>query len=131
MAKNSFFDAIKDFTEDVPKEIAKESATITKLIFESILEESPYDSGRFIGNWHIGPTDISYSTLDKTTALIKQTEVLSVITPEYFMKYDKAYMVNNVDYAKRIEEDGWADMGGRGKYAPVGKTLGKFSGGIA
>ena len=123
-----FFNAIKRFAEETPVEIAAETAKMTRGIFNTVIDYSPILSGRFVGNWQFGPTDVGFSTLDKSTWLAKQAEVNALFTTEYFLKYDKAYMINNVDYAKNVEELGWQKTVA---YAPVGKTLGKFSGGIA
>lgn len=122
-----FFNAIKRFAEETPKEVAEETAKVTRGVFNTIIDYSPMDTGRFLGNWQFGPTDVNYSTLEKSTWLAKQAEVNALFTAEYFLKYDKAYMINNVFYAKRVEELGWQKTAA---YAPVGKTLGKFSGGI-
>ena len=122
-----FFDAITRFADETPAEIAEETAKTTRGIFNTIIDYSPMDTGRFLGNWQIGPTDVNYSTLVNSSYLAKQAEVNSTITAQYFLKYDKAYMVNNVAYAKKVEEDGWQVTAA---YAPVGRTLGHFSGGI-
>lgn len=121
-----FFDAITRFTEEAETEIAEETAKTARGIFNTIIDYSPMDSGRFLGNWQFGPIDINYSTVEKSNYLAKQAEVNNLFTASYFLKYDKAYMVNNVLYAKKVEEDGWQITA---KYAPVARTLGHFSGG--
>lgn len=122
-----FFDAIKQFAEETPREIAEETAKVTRGIFNTIVDYSPYLTGRFIANWQIGPTDVNFSTMGTDTWLSKQAEINKTITPDYFLTHSAAYMVNNVDYAHNVEYDGWRITVA---YAPVGKTLGKYSGGV-
>ena len=145
MAKAAFFSEIREWTETTNTDIAKETVQVARTVFTMITDRSPILTGRFVANWHVGPTDVNYSTLGTMSWDQKISEIKAVLSDDYFLKYDKAYFVNNVEYAKRIEEDGWGDVGGRMAYspvanalkkigngfAPVGQTIGAISGGIA
>lgn len=131
MAKNNFFSDIKDWANTVEKEIAQDTAILTRTVFTMIIDRSPVASGRFMANWHIGPTDVNYSVNTTADWDAKIAELHRVIPLDYFLSHNTAYMVNNVFYAKRVEEDGWGDVGGRMAYAPVAKTFMKIGNGFA
>lgn len=130
MPKGNFFSDIIDWTKEAEIEIATETANVTKTIFKSIVLESPVRTGRFMFNWQIGPDSPNNSILGTTGKEGKYADIDSTITANYFLTHDRAYMINNTAYAWRVEYEGWRDVGGRGEYAPVGKTIGKFSGGV-
>lgn len=131
MARYNFFGGISDWANETQDEVAVESARIATTIFTMIVDRSPVLTGRFVANWLIGPTDANYSVNSTMSWDQKIADIKSTITKDYFKTHDRVYMVNNVNYAKRIEEDGWGDMGGRSAYAPVAGALKKIGNGFA
>lgn len=124
MAKNDFFNEISLWAKEANEEVAIETAQVARTIFTMIIDRSPYLTGRFIANWHVGPTDVNYSTMSTMNWDTKIAEINATITSDYFLKYDQAYLVNNVLYSDKVEH-GWP--GGRMGYAPVQGTMEKLT----
>ena len=128
MAKESFFDDIVKWTEEANEEVATETAATARTIFTMIVDRSPYLTGRFIANWHVGPTDVGYSTMATMDWDAKIAEIKSVVTNDYFLKHDSVYLVNNLTYTQNVEYTGWVNTVA---YAPVQKTITKIGNGFA
>lgn len=114
---------IAEWASNVQIEIAEESAETVRAIFRSVIKESPYKTGRFLANWHIGNSNVDYSATSTSNHSKKLAEINFEITDDYFLRNTSAFIVNNVSYAKEVEEDGWRKTG---PYAPIAKTLAKF-----
>ena len=125
---NNFFSEISEWSTDTKQEVAQEVSATARLIFTMVVDRSPYSSGKFIANWHVGPTDVNYSTMSTMDWDAKIAEIKSVITNDYFLKHDQVYLVNNLDYTTNVEYTGWAKTIA---YAPVQKTLTKIGNGFA
>lgn len=128
MPKNSFFTEIHEWTTRVEKEIAEDTSMVARQVFTMVIDRSPYLTGRFIANWHVGPTDVNYSTMSTMNWDAKIAEINATITADYFLKYDQVYLVNNLSYTTNVEYTGWAKTIA---YAPVAKTLSKIGNGFA
>jgi len=121
---SDFFSDIKLWTEEATTEVAAEVAATTRTIFTMVIDRSPKLTGRFLNNWHVGPTDVNYSVMGVSDWDAKIAEINATITADYFLTHKQAYLVNNVFYADKVEY-GWP--GGRMGYAPVGDTIMKLA----
>jgi len=118
--KDDFANGIEDWSRDTARWVSKESGKMVRQLFHQVLINSPIESGRFVSNWHVGPTTPSYSVMTIQDYVLKVNEVLTTINDNYFLTTNKAYLVNNVDYAGNVEVFGWLRTP---KYAPVGKAI--------
>jgi len=128
MARYNFALGISDWCNETKQEVAVETAQVARTIFTMVVDRSPYSSGKFIANWHVGPTDVNYSTMSTMNWDAKIAEINATITADYFLKYDRVYLVNNLSYTSNVEYTGWAKTIA---YAPVAKTLTKIGNGFA
>jgi len=113
---------IAEWASDAQIGVATDCARITRELFNWVIQLSPIDTGRFIANWHIGNDAPTHSVLSKSNYTVKQKEVNWTITDDFFLRNASAYIVNNVSYAKQVEEDGWKFTDA---YAPVAKAISK------
>ena len=118
------FSKISEWASDTQLKIAEETVKVARTVLYNVITESPYSTGRFLGNWQIGPNKNSYSLMTKATHEQKLQEITYTLTDDYFLIHKSIFIVNNVAYAKNVEELGWQRTG---KYAPVAKTLAKFN----
>lgn len=128
MARYNFALGISDWAKEANEEVAIETAQVARTIFTMIVDRSPMLTGRFIANWHVGPTDVNYSTMSTMSWDAKIAEINATIPADYFLKHDQVYLVNNLDYTQNVEYTGWAKTIA---YAPVAKTLTKIGNGFA
>lgn len=124
MDKDKFFSEISQWAKDSSTSVVEEMARTTRVIFTMVIDRSPRDTGRFINNWIVSPTDVSYSVIGTSDWDKKIAEMKSIITDDYFTKYNQAYIVNNLFYSDMVEH-GWP--GGRMGYAPVTETIEKLN----
>ena len=79
---------------------------ITFSLFREVVQRTPVDTGRLKGNWQVSqgaPATGTLTTLDPTGG-----GVLTKIMAGVGGLGTVNYMVNNLEYAQRIEYDGWS-----------------------
>lgn len=116
----SFGSEIAEWASTVQQEIYEESAQATRQLFHYVINLSPKKTGRFLANWQIGNSIPYYSISSTSTYEAKNADVESIINNDFFLFNKSAYIINNVDYAKQVEEDGWRLTQ---PYAPVAKAI--------
>jgi len=89
MAKDNFFADISVWAIEAQQEVAAEVAATARIIFTMVVDRSPYSSGKFIANWHVGPTDVNYSTMSTMNWDAKIAEINATITADYFLTHDQ------------------------------------------
>lgn len=79
--------------------------------YSDVIQRSPFDTGRFIGNWTVayGNPDLSTKGVSSRGAALQAGESkLATYKAGLYV-----YLTNNLPYAKRLEE-GWSDQAPNG-----------------
>lgn len=104
------------FANDIDK-FAKESLDdadeITRAavfqLFGAVIKRTPVDSGRLVNNWQVG-TSIPESVIDAEGANISALLDEAKAGTESWDTSSPIYIVNNLQYAPRIEYEGWSKI---------------------
>lgn len=115
-----FFDTIDSWCVDTKEVLLTKTQEFAQQSLITAVQMSPVLTGRFVNNWNLGTSVSNYSTIGTSTRDAKIAEIKNLITKEYMLTNGKVVMSNNVDYANKVEYDGWARTP---QYAPVGRTI--------
>ena len=106
---------------EVQFKIAEDTAKAAREIGYKLIEESPYDTGRYVANWRIGKSQsISGMTESKETKVQAKSDINSYIDDGYFFTNDKVVIYNTAKYHDKVEDKGWVLTDA---YQPIRKTL--------
>ena len=126
-------DSFKEVVEETQNALCANVAETTKALFKTVVVYSPhkffgsrYSVGQFMANWQVG-SDIASSPILGIVATPQQKidEINSKITPEFFKTNKSAFMINCLDYADKVEYEGWKITA---PYMPVDKATSGWSG---
>lgn len=107
-----------DLSKAIEKAKGQTEAVIKKAafsVFQSVIQKSPVDTGRFRANWNlsVGNPDLSTSEATDKTGSASIGKVASGIA-QYKLADGSIFLTNNLPYAMRLE-NGWSQ-----KQAPNG-----------
>jgi len=110
---SKFSIGVKNWVKKTNKHLNKVVVQINILIFETLVDRSPVDTGLFKGNWQVfvnTPDEDVVDTKDKNGSKTKATgrRILRSVQPG-----DITYMMNNLPYARRLEY-GWSQQAPQG-----------------
>lgn len=98
------------FTADVSRIAEKMNTTAEEVarrtfvaVFESVIMDTPVDTGRLRGNWQATTLSPAQGKLDRFGHSGPFANVKAVVH-----KPNLYYLTNNLPYAERIEYDGWS-----------------------
>lgn len=120
----SFSDQIRQFNVDFTR-LSEDvfRGTVIKF-FGDIVKESPFDTGRFRGNWFVTTSvpSTSSTTSIRSTSQVNQEIIQTVGQASYTSNI--FWLTNNLPYAETLEFGGYNDgpktIGGFSKKAPQG-----------
>ena len=107
----SFTSSLRDFSERTESNLEQVLRGTTISLFGKIIRRTPVKTGRLRGNWQTDINRPKSGELDRTGAAGAMSEVSAEVNRARLG--DSIFMVNNLPYAKKIE-DGGSDQ------APVG-----------
>ena len=126
-------DSFKLVVEETQNALCENVAETTKSLFKTIVTYSPhkfygskYSVGQFMANWQVSATLPDYAIYGVTlTPQQKITDIEQTITPQFFKTHESAFMVNCLDYADKVEYEGWKITA---PYMPVNRATAGWSG---
>ena len=106
-----------DLSKAIEKAKGQTEAVIKKAafsVFQSVIQKSPVDTGRFRANWNIsvGNPDLSTSEATDKTGSASIGKVASGIA-QYKLADGSIFLTNNLPYAMRLE-DGYSGQAPNG-----------------
>ena len=106
-----------DLSKAIEKAKGQTEAVIKKAafsVFQSVIQKSPVDTGRFRANWNlsVGNPDLSTSEATDKTGSASIGKVASGIT-QYKLSDGSVFLTNNLPYAMRLE-DGYSGQAPNG-----------------
>lgn len=98
------------------KGIEKLRKAIMLELFNSVILDTPVDTGRLRGNWQISTGSPMGDIIDVIDPSGKATmlKVEELLDREDLLKDQEVYLTNNLPYAYRIEFDGWSQQAPEG-----------------
>ncbi|EAQ6131924.1 HK97 gp10 family phage protein [Salmonella enterica] len=120
-----FADKIKQFSVDVPEQIAGMEKKITIDLFSGVIRDTPVDTGRLRGNWQCTIGEPASGELDVTDKQGQETINKMVQTVDTARRDFVAYLTNNLAYAPVAEFGLWKDKDGKPANGP--RTISGYS----
>ncbi|HGI9867216.1 TPA: hypothetical protein ACJVS1_004805 [Salmonella enterica subsp. enterica serovar Montevideo] len=113
-----FADKIKQFSVDVPEQIAGMEKKITIDLFSGVIRDTPTDTGHLKANWQCTIGAPAEGTLDIKDEQGQETTNRMVQTVDTAPRDFVAYLTNNLAYAAVAEFGLWKDKEGKPANGP-------------
>lgn len=99
----SFADDLKKASTLVLKEADEDRKAITIKLFNSVIQDTPVDSGRARGNWQCSQNTPLNNEIDRTDkdGSATKDDMLNVVLSS--QPDNTVYLTNNLPYAQRLE----------------------------
>lgn len=100
----SFEQQLRRIEEDILRRQSQVVRKITMDVFNNVIQMSPVDTGRFRGNWQVATGEAPTGTVEMTdpsgaTVMAQVAGEVGQMEPG-----DVVYLVNNLPYARPLEE---------------------------
>ena len=109
----SFNLAVGKHTEEVPKRVEQLHRRAANEALRGVVQMSPVDTGRFMGNWQQTTDTPASGTLDARDPTGNETVAKGEAVIAKIRPYSISWLVNNLDYAISLER-------GHSTQAPLG-----------